>query len=308
MLSMKKILSAALCASMLVCPAVYANSGGGGGAGGKLIETQEADVTIKADKTEIETGSGGFKITVTIDNLQDSLKSADITLKADTEGIFTFDGNVKITNETPSKDTVTKDVDVSVQADKLADAPKDVKFTIESAVLKNESDAQMECTLGEAVTVKVINPVVYTATLTFDTALAGTDGISVKFINSEDENDVTNAVMALRADDKKIVDVAAESGLAEGTYNVAVTADGYKIPEIAPVVIDAENTEPVFSAELKVKGYNDDAVIDIFDFHKICSAVKGEITDVMYDLNRDGKVDKKDAAVIVSAWTASLAK
>lgn len=306
MLSMKKILSAALCASMLVCSAVYANSGGG--ASGTFKVTQEADVTVAADKTEVETGSSGFKITVTIDNLQDNLKSADITLKSDTDGIFTFDGNVNITNETPSKDIVTKDVEVSVQADKLADAPKDVKFTIESAVLKNESDAEIECTLGEAVTVKVTNPVVYTATLTFDTELAGTDGISVKFVNSEDENDVTNAVMALKADDKKIVNVAVESELAEGTYNVEVTADGYKIPEIAPVVIDAENTAPVFNAELKVKGYNDDAVIDIFDFHKICSAVKGEITDVMYDLNRDGKVDKKDVAVIVSAWTASLAK
>ena len=300
MISWKKTMSALLCGAMLFGCAVYAEGEGETGAE-TPVTPEKAVVSIAADKTEVRVGEK-FKITVTVDNLQDNLKTADITLGADTDGVFTFEGSVKITNETPSKDKITKEVEVTTADAALTEA-RTVKFSVNTVSLKNEADAEMDYTKGDDITVTVKNSVAYSAKLKFDTELSGTEGIAVAFVKDETE---TPAILELDATDKKIVNVGLDAALAEGTYNVKITADGCKLPEDFTVEITAENARPAFEKELTAAGYNDDNKIDIFDFHAICRAVNAAATDTKYDLNRDGKVNKSDIAAIVSLWTASL--
>ncbi len=309
---LKRTLAIILCLTALICFTALAED--------EPLPTPQNTVTLSLNDADVTVGDEGVVLTVTIDNLASTLASVEnlvisidsdlveVTDAAGVAGDNTIDYTVPYTVETPTTEAVTIDIPLTVTSDDLAVSPKTVNISVASITLKDNSEPALDIVpeIGEPVALTLQNEVI-NAKLTFDSAISNTTDITVAYQLQVTEPDPIPdpipATLTLK-NEGKTIKVTTEAPLAEGTYKVLVTANGYLVPSFDDVVIDSEHTEPVFSKKLTPGDLNGDTAIDIYDFHEICSAVEAQSEDTLYDLNKDGNINKRDVNLMVSGWTA----
>lgn len=314
----KKSLAILLCLTTLFCLSVFAE--------GELepIPTPQNVVELSLNNTTVNVGSEGLVLTLTIDNLSGTLASiTDLVIGIDkdlvsvtdivpkeVDGAFVFAVDYDL--ETPTTEQVSIEIPLTVTDEALAVSPKTVNISVESITLADNSEPVNTLTpqIGDPVALTLQNEVINTK-LTFNNPVYGTTDFAVAYqlVVGEEETapEPINAILSLK-NEGKAIKIETESPLGEGTYKVIVTANGYIVPEIANITIDAENLAPVFSLKLIPGDIDGDGTVNISDFHKLCTAVTNTSVDAIYDLNRDGAVDRKDITLLVKGWTTVYAQ
>ena len=128
-------MSALLCGAMLFGCAVYAEGEGETGAE-TPVTPEKAVVSIAADKTEVRVGES-LKITVTVDNLQDNLKTADITLRSRYRRVcLHLKAPLTLQTKHLQKDKITKKKLKLLQQTRLLRKQKKLNFQLTRYLLK----------------------------------------------------------------------------------------------------------------------------------------------------------------------------
>jgi len=330
---MKKIISLLLCVAVLLSFTAFAEE--------TLLpeeEPKDATVTLTTNKASVVTGETGLELTVNITATTKNITTATVVIAIDSDAITvadtepvaetTYNYEVEITNEVPAT-TASKVVPLDITG--LDVTPGDTTISIASATIMDDAETPAEMTSDTAstVTIAVANPVI-NAKLNFAHGIKTKDNITVTYEEvipvSEPETPaeggegtdpqtegeetptpkVYTTTLTLRADGKTVVvePVLAEeeTEMAAGTYKVVIAADGYKAEAVENIIIDAEHPVPVWDADMTAGYITEDDAIDLYDFHELCKAIGTEEPAVKYDLNRDGNVDKKDAALLITNW------
>ena len=265
-------------------------------------------------------GDEGVVLTVTIDNLTSTLASVEELVVGidsslvevtgitgvETDNVYYY--TVPYTVETPTTEAVAIEIPLTVTDDELAVSPKTVNISVSEISLKDNSEPALDITpeIGVPAVLTLQNEVI-NAKLTFDSAISATTNIAVAYqlvtVEPTPAADPIPAILTLK-NEGKTIKVTTQEPLAEGTYKVMVTASGYLVPDFDDVVINSQQTEPVFSKKLVPGDINGDKAIDLYDFHEICTAVENTSADTLYDLNKDGSVSKRDVNLMVTGWKA----
>ncbi|MDD3766048.1 MAG: dockerin type I domain-containing protein [Eubacteriales bacterium] len=278
---------------------------------------------LEADKPEVKKGES-FSLVFSVEMEGSVLKGGSFTLEipqqveggepvfeemtyeADQDGNITFtagEGGISI-----SEKTTIFTLPLTVKDDAK---PGEITFVLKNTVFALDDDEPLE--LGECEKVVTITATLSGTIKTYG-GLKALSGISAKLINTgtEAENELE---LTLDSSEINITPISINS-FDEGMYKLSVFGAGFTTWE-TEFELDKENGHN-FSITSFYPGdvYGDTNQVNFYDFHALCSYLNGDVIsseeennskyNIKYDLNRDGKIDVNDAAVLVQTYIASL--
>lgn len=278
------------------------------------------EVTVNGVKLEgqdyIVSKNGEYKFVV-IDNAGNKAETTRVVDKID-EKAPVFDGEIAVTEKGLNKITVslpkaTDDSNETVTCELFLDGEKLDGYAGE------ESYTFADLTIATVYKVKLVatDIVGRETVIELETSTAGLGKVEVNVDLSALKVSSETLRMNIVMDGKEIpVDKdgkAVIENLAEGTYSLTFKAAGFFPVAKAEIVVKNDETTTVnfLNTEIVAGDTTGDGKINIYDLNAVASAFAESYnseTGLIYDFNRDGKVDVKDISILVANYNKVFAK
>lgn len=285
------------------------------------------NIVLSADTTSVEAGKQ-ITVDIVVSGITEAVKSGTVQIKPSTS-IYLEVGSIQTVSTEEDENKITwTNIGPNVYSFELTSArtfkdgevigkiPLSGKGDIYDPVEKEAVSLVSVTMAGEAAEnipvvvdqtpVKVTVLAKKAAKVTLLSKINGLGDITVKFVNGQTEIPTT---LTLSSSGKEI-GVTTETKLDNTlTYKIVVTGAGYRT---STTEAKPEDGVLYFNVTDFYPGDMDgDGEITFKDFNDMCTKVYRNVkaTDKpAYDLNKDGKVDKNDANLLVAGWKAGGAK